>query len=385
MRSFEPPIRMKQFVFRLPSPVFRLRCTLLLAVGWSFCLVEATAQEPQYFQPPSSGPRFVFRWDALARYDSIYHLRVRPDIERGRFEVRPELDWEASDRFKIGVRAVGDLGTDANEENARNFDNYRSRGAIVERYFLEARPGPLVLRAGAFGMPLVASEMLWDHDIQTPGAAAAWEIPAGTSTLTISGAGFYGPQREGDRTRIGAGQVVWRAGDPDRFEAQVAGSYWHFDPDELKASYIRQNYFVVENGQRRYVSRFRVADLLVRMRFPIAGLPVTLSLDGLKNYGVRDVASDDGDAFEGSISVGRAGKQGDWRVFYIYQYVERDALPGAYNTDDWWFHTWYRGSRAGIAVTVLPRVFVQGTVMFQRRLDLPTTLNRITVDLVKMF
>ncbi len=60
-------------------------------------------------------------------------------------------------------------------------------------------------------------------------------------------------------------------------------------------------------------------------------------------------------------------------------------MIGAYNTDDWWFHSWYRGSRAGIAVTILPRVFVQGTVMFQRRLDLPTTLNRITVDLVKMF
>jgi hypothetical protein len=376
---------MKQFAVHLPFPALRLRCVLVLTFGWTLVASKTDAQEPQYFKPPSSSSRFAFRWDALARYDSIYHLRARPDIERGRFEVRPELDWEASDRFKVGVRAVGDLGTDSNEENAKNFDNYRSRGATVERYFVEAKPGPVVLRAGAFGMPLVASEMLWDRDIQTPGASAAWEIPAGTSTLTISGAGFSGPQREGDRTRIAAGQVVWRTGDPDRFEAQVAGSYWHFQPDELKAPYIRQNYFVVENGLRRYVSRFRVADLLIRVRFPIAGLPVTLSLDGLKNYGVRDVAFGDGDAFEGSISVGRVGKPWDWRVFYTYQYVERDALLGAYNTDDWWFHTWYRGSRAGIAVTVLPRVFVQGTVMFQRRLDLPTTLNRITVDLVKMF
>jgi hypothetical protein len=128
-------------------------------IGWLtvFLLLSATAkaQEPQYFQPPSSSSRFVFRWDALARYDSIYHLRARPDIERGRFEIRPELDWEASDRFRIGVRAVGDLGTDSNDQNARNFDNYRSRGATIERYFVEAKPGPVVLLAGAFGMPLV--------------------------------------------------------------------------------------------------------------------------------------------------------------------------------------------------------------------------------------
>ncbi len=353
----------------------------------SVLLISATAvaQEPQYFQPPSSTSRFGFRWDALARYDSIYHLRARPDIERGRFEFRPELDWEASDRFKIGVRAVGDLGTDSNTDNTKNFDNYRSRGANVERYFIEARPGPVVLRAGAFGMPLVATEMLWDRDIQTPGAAIAWEIPAGRSTFTLAGAGFYGPQREGDRTRIGAGQVVWRTGDPDRFEAQVAGSYWYFDPNELKAPYIRQNYFDIDSGQRRYVSNFRIADLLVRLRFGIAGVPVTISFDGLKNYGVREEAIDDADAFEGSIFVGRVGNRWDWRVFYTYQYVERDAVIGAYNTDDWWFHSWYRGSRAGISLTILPRVFVQGTVMFQKRLDLPTTLNRITVDLVKMF
>ncbi len=358
-------------------------------IGWLtvFLLLSATAkaQEPQYFQPPSSSSRFVFRWDALARYDSIYHLRARPDIERGRFEIRPELDWEASDRFRIGVRAVGDLGTDSNDQNARNFDNYRSRGATIERYFVEAKPGPVVLLAGAFGMPLVSTEMLWDRDIQTPGAAVAWEISAGRSTFTLAGAGFYGPQREGDRTRIGAGQIVWRTGDPDRFEAQVAGSYWSFDPRELKASYIRQNYFDTDTGQRRYVSDFRIADLIVRLRFPIGGVPVTISLDGLKNYGVREEAASDGDAFEGTLSVGRVGNRWDWRVFYTYQYVERDAVIGAYNTDDWWFHSWYRGSRAGIAVTILPRVFVQGTVMFQRRLDLPTTLNRITVDLVKMF
>jgi hypothetical protein len=376
---------MQGVVFAVRAAVLRLRGRLLVTVGWAVCVSIARAQEPQYFQPPSSSSRFVFRWDALARYDSIFHLRARPDIERGRFEFRPELDWETSDRFKIGVRAVGDLGTDANVENARNFDNYRSRGATVERYFVEAKPGPVVLLAGAFAMPLVSTEMLWDRDIQTPGAAVAWEIPAGRSTFTLAGAGFYGPQREGDRTRIGAGQIVWRTGDPDRFEAQVAGSYWSFDPRELKAPYIRQNYFDTDTGQRRYVSDFRIADLIVRLRFPIGRVPVTISLDGFKNYGVREEAATDGDAFEGRISIGRLGNRWDWRVFYTYQYVERDAVIGAYNTDDWWFHSWYRGSRAGVAVTILPRVFVQGTVMFQRRLDLPTTLNRITVDLVKMF
>src|SRR5262249_21667536 len=128
------------FLFRPnhQSPITNHRLVLIAFLALS---PTARAQDPQYFQQPGSSSRFVFRWDALARYGSIYHLRLRPDIERGRFEVRPELDWEASDRFKIGVRAVADWGTDTNDQNARNFDNYRSRGATVERYFLEARPG----------------------------------------------------------------------------------------------------------------------------------------------------------------------------------------------------------------------------------------------------
>ena len=363
----------------------RARRSLLLVGAALFAAGLARAQEPQYFEPPAQKPHFVFRWDALARYDIIDHLRVRPGIERGRFEFRPELDLEISDRLKLGVRAIGDLGTDRNEDNPINFDNYRSRGAAIERWYVEGKPGGWTIRAGSFGMPLAASEMVWDRDIQTPGLSLSREIPAGASTFTVAAAGFSGPQREGDRTRIGAGQIVWRLGDADRFAVEAAASYWRFDPDHLKSPYIRQNYFVTVGGARQYLSRFRIVDGLVRLRFPVGSVPVTVSLDWLVNLGVVGIAKEDDRAFEGSVSAGRLGQPGDWRVFYTFQNIERDALLGAYNTDDWWFHTWYRGHRAGVAVTVLPRVFVQAIVMFQRRLDLKTTLNRVTVDLVKMF
>jgi hypothetical protein len=358
----------------------------LLAAVLLVRTAPALAQEEQFFQPPPEKPRLLFGWDALARYDLIDHLRVRPRIERLRLEVRPELDLVFSDRFQIGVRAVGDLGTDHNEDNARNFDNYRSRGATIERYFLEAKPGRFTIRAGSFGMPLVSTEMIWDRDIQSPGLAAAWEIPAGgTSTLTLAAAGFYGPQREGDQTRIGAGQLVFRTGGAGRLALEAAASYWSFDPDDLKTTYIRQNYFEVHGGKRVLVSRFHIVDGILRLRFAAGKIPLTVSLDGAVNLGVAGEASHEKSAFEGSVSAGRLGQPGDWRVFYTYQYVERDAVLGAYTTDDWWFHSWHRGSRAGVGVTILPQVFVQATVMFQKRLDLPTTLNRVTVDLVKMF
>ncbi|HSS45705.1 MAG TPA: putative porin [Thermoanaerobaculia bacterium] len=362
---------------------FSGRCALTLATLSIATMVSA--QEPQYFDAPPEKPRLVFAWDALLRYDNISHLRVRPDIERGRFEFRPELDLVFSDRLRIGVRAVGDYATDHNTENVPNFDNYRSRGASIERYYLEAKPGQWTIQAGSFGIPLVATEMLWDHDIQTLGVALAHEVRIGTSTFTLAAAGFYGPQRQRDHTRIGVGQVVWRKGDPDRFALEVAATYWHFDPDLNVGAFKRQNYVVAAGNTLEYLSRYRVGDVILRLRFPVAGLPVTVSLDGAHNFGVRSVAKGDADAIEASVSVGRLSSPGDLRFFYTYQYVEQDAVLGAYNTDDWWFHSWYRGHRTGLAVTVLPRVFLQGSVTFQGRLNLQHTLNRFCVDLIRMF
>jgi hypothetical protein len=131
-----------------------VRRSLFVAVALAVVALPAEAQEPQYFEPPAFRPHFTFEWDALFRYDNIYHLRFRPDIERGRFEVRPEVGFDFSEKFRIGVRAVADYGTDRNRDNSANFDNYRSRGISVERYYVEARPGDFLIDAGAFGMPL---------------------------------------------------------------------------------------------------------------------------------------------------------------------------------------------------------------------------------------
>ena len=341
--------------------------------------------EPAFFEEPQK-PHLEFQWDFLGRYDRIEKLRFRPDIHRGRFEFRPELNLVVSDRLRIGARAIGDLGTDQNSDNARNFDNYRTTGSTLERWFVEAKPGAFDIRLGSFGMPLVATEMLWDRDIQSLGAAAAWQIPAGSSTLTLAAGAFRGPQREGDRTRVGAGQLVWRWGDPAAFGVEAAGSFWSFEPDRLRPSYIRQNYSLpVSRGGPGFVSRYRIADAIVRLRFPLGPVPITVSFDGLKNFGSRAEACGDDRAFEGSVLAGDVGTPGRLRGFYTYQYVQRDAVLGAYNTDDWWFHSWYRGHRFGLAITVFPRVFVQGTALFQQRLDRDTWLNRFTVDLVKMF
>lgn len=362
----------------------RIRSAVPLLVIAFATRLSGQEAEPHYEASASTGG-FEFRWDALLRYDDIQLARQAPapNIYRWRSEVRPELDWRASDRFRLGVRLLGELSSDSNATNDRLLDNYRSNNAALDRAFLEARPGNFTITAGKFGMPLRATEMLWDHDVQVLGGSAAWQIPLSTtSSINIAGGFFYGPQREHDDSHIAAGQATWAFGDPDSFAVDWSESYWRFTHLQKTAPhFIRQN--VNNTAPPGYRDDFRIVDSLARVRFGVAKCPVALSLDWTRNLAASENAYKDG--FEAAIRVGREGNRGDFQVFEIYQYVDRDAVVGAYNTDDWWFHSWYVGHRVGIAYTVVAGVEIRPSVVFQRRQDRSHYLNRYLFDLVKTF
>ena len=334
--------------------------------------------EPQYFEEPEEHSKFSYRWDFLARYDNVQHLYGYEKISRGRFELRPEIDFDPWSDFRIGVRGIFDYGTDKYAYPEQ--DNYISRWASADRWYVLWTPRTFTLRAGRFGMPLAASELFWDRDIQTPGIAASYTTPDGA--WTVWGAGFYGPQHYSDQTRIAAGQLQWQNGDPTRFQIQASFAFWWFQPRELFEAYFRENTTSVANGRLQFTSKFNVGDLFLRLRFPIGTVPILVSLDGFMNFSANNNQKL---AYEAAVVAGQVGSPGWFRAFYAYQYIERNATMGAYNTDDWWYHTWYEGHRVGVAWTFLPRLYLQASFSTQRRLDVHDWVNRVLVDLVKMF
>ena len=357
---------------------------LLLGFAVLLGAVTSRAQEPQYFEQAPFKPHFSFLWDFLARYDHVDHRPHYPPISRGRFELRPEVDFLATEELRLGLRVSLNYGTEPNSDNALYEDNYVSRAAYLDRYFVVWTPGAWTFQAGAFALPVLASSMLWDrYNIQTPGVSASYVHTLGpTSQLTVSAAGFYSPQHYSDESIIGLGQVVWSSGEPSRFAVQAAASFWNLDMRDVDPQYYRENRVVLVNGELAYKSKFELSDLLVKLQFPVAGLPVTVSLDFVHNFGVVGSGTN---AYEAALAVGSIGTPRAWRAFLVYQYVGRDALVGAYNTDEWWWHTWAEGYRFGLSYTILPMVYVQPAVVFQRRLDYDYWINRVTVDIVKMF
>ena len=359
---------------------------LLILAAASFVAFAAPAQDQyppttgqeQYFQEPGAKPKFTLDWDFLARYDQVDHREYFERLERGRFQLRPEVGFEPISNLRIAVRAIFNYST---QEHSDPFvDNYIARQAAIERYYVLWKPGQFSLRGGAFGMPLFATQMLWDRDIQTPGAAGAWESRDGAWTLAA--AWFYGPQHDHDHSQIFAGQAVWRSGDLGPFRLEAGAAYWSFDLRNLRTLYIRENTPSIVDGTTGYLYGYHVADLLVRTRFRLGNVPFLDSLDGIRNFSAPNGKRL---AFEGAVVAGQLVTPWRWQASYAYQYVQRDALVGAYNSDDWWWHTWFEGHRITLALTVLPQVYVQGSVSFNRRLDQKYWLNRYMVDLVKMF
>lgn len=362
-------------------------CVLLFAVAGAAGAQSAPSEN--YFSPPSNTSSFQFNWDALLRYDAIDLSRQSraPNIYRWRSEFRPELDWKASDRFRVGVRLIGELSSDSNAGNALRLDNYRSNNAAVDRAFVEAQPGNFTLTAGQFGMPFEATEMLWDPNIQVPGAAVSWRAPFSSgSSFTLASGFFYGPQREHDQSHIAVGQAVLALGDADAVRFDWAESFWRFTHLANTARFfVRQN---VARGlppgtASAYASDFRILDSLLRLRIPLGRFPLTLAFDWIHNFGASVPANADG--YEAVVRAGRAGDPGDVEFFNVFENVGQDAVVGAYNTDEWWFHSWADGDRAGFSVTVAPEVEVRPSVVFQRRQDRTRSLRRYLVDLVKDF
>jgi hypothetical protein len=367
-----------------------LRLTKGLSIATLFLIgtpsVIGQDAAPQYFEESVFKPHFTFQWDALARYDNVEHWQYHEPIDRGRFMVRPEVDFLFRPDLRLGVRGSFNYGTEPNDYS-RYYgyeDNYVSRGVYVDRYYLQWTPGRWSVEAGAFALPIAASPMLWDkYNIQAPGAAVSYAMPLDTvSSLTFSGAGIYSAQHGPDESILGVGQVLWKWGDENRFAVQASEAFWNMDMRNIDPQYFRQNQTTIRNGQLTYRSKFQLLDTLVKLQFPAAGLPVTVSLDFIHNFGIVGVGPN---AWEAGVLVGSVGTPKTWRGFFFYQYVGRDALVGAYNSDEWWWHTWAKGYRFGVSYTILPMTYLEPAIVIQQRLDFDYWLTRVTVSLVKMF
>lgn len=302
----------------------------------------------------------------------------RDDLDRGRSRLRFGLDWWLGERVELGAGLRLAAGSDSNRDNRRNNDNERSNGIGLDRLVLNWRLGEhgrLSLGKDAYGLEL--SPLLWDPDLRPAGIGYEHAVPIGDFDRVLLRAGWHAGQHlYGDRSRIAAGQVAWRLREGDVRSTSLLLSLLDFRGLDRQVGQGLTRTNRVVGG--RLVSDYRILDLQFVAGTQWAGRPLRAGLDLARNLGADDLRN----AARFDLRLGDSAEPGAWELGYAVQRIQRDAVPAAFNDDDWWFPTAVRGHSlwAGYALSSHWRLRLHGLVETRDGLDHST--RRLLFDVL---
>lgn len=359
---------------------------LLVAVSCAAAARTGSAQDteakPEYFTPSWLG-----RWH-LSPYGDLRlrHDRVidRPgateDLQRIRGRLRTGLVWSPHPR--LGFEAGGYWGMWKAEDSglAEPFDNERDDSLAVDRLAVMWAPGTMVtLALGKRPLPLTTTEMTWDPDLRPIGTTLVARREFGEfDEMRIAAAGVGRSEEHGNDVML-AGQIAYAYRPGAAHSAELlAGIADYSNLDGLaRAGLGRQNRLVATPDGPAFATDFTVLELQAAGRTTLGPLPWTVALHGVRNLD----ADTENHGFRGSSRFGDLGSGLHTELGYVFQVIERDALPGAFNSDDWWFHTRASGHRAWLAVRPLRWATARVSMFDERRDDIAKRTRRWHVDL----
>lgn len=287
--------------------------------------------------------------DLLLRGDRMRDIPrpVDPDFQRAFVRGRLGVVYDPIPALEFGVAIKLAAASNDNGEDRGYNVNERSNDAALDQFFVRWRAGDSgSLLAGKTVFPLQLSPLVWDADLRPIGASADLAFAAGDIDRLQFIAGYFaGDLPYGDESRVGAVQAAyhWHEGAP--VNGSVLVSYLDFsDLQQLVLQGLSRTNRRVP-GTTRLVSDYRLLDLQLVARARVGELPLEARLDLVRNLG----ADDQRDGARVSIVLGDSRQPRSWEVGLADQRIQRDAVMAAFNSDDWWFHSWARGVMPWIA------------------------------------
>lgn len=312
--------------------------------------------------------------DAALRLESTSGFGQREDIERirGRLRLGVEFDdgiWQA--------RALGKLGqgSDDNRDTLRNLDNEKSDGAGIDELLLGWRGESLRARLGKGSLPLTSSPLTWDRDLRPVGLALALEQPIGDFHRFSAQLGHFAPDHlYADDSRLSVAQLSWFFNEGGALAGELHASYWHYaDLDGTTRSGLMRSNRII-GGQ--LASDFELLNVQGVLRRFIGDKSLELRLDLVDNLG----AQRDSRGARFSVVHGSALIPGQWEFASAFQRIGRDAVPAAFNEDDWWFHSAARGVMPWVAYGIDETWSVQLSGFFERADGRDERIKRYLLD-----
>jgi len=315
--------------------------------------------------------------DLLLRAEQTTDIPARSDdLERLRSRLRFGTHGGFGD-FELGAALEAALGSDSNRNNRRNLDNERSDDVNLDQFYLGYRIGEdSQLRFGKAPLPLALTPMLWDADLRPVGVSVAHSLVIGSWQRLSAVAGYFaGDHRYGDDSRLQAAQLGWHWHEGGTLALDAALAWIDFSDlgDLVIAGLARTN----RRGGERFLHRFELLDAQLGVNARIHDWPLQARVDWVRNT----AAPDQDQGVRISFGVGDSRRAGGFELAGAYQRIERDAVLAAFNDDDWWFHSFARGSTASLGYGLDAHWRLRLALFDERRDGVGERTRRILLEL----
>lgn len=340
---------------------------------------QAVAAEVE--KQESTWKDYIPRWirtmkvsgDLRLRYEGIYGRgetqadgSVKDLPNRDRFRLRARVFFDGDITEEISTHFMICTNQDANREatttNQSFTDDFNDKGIYLHRAYASYEPKwlpGLELTGGKFKNTFLHTDIMWDPDVNPEGFYERYQYGGLKNFKPFVQFGqmiVNEVKNESDDAMLYIYQAgyVWDIGS---VKWNMAGSY--YDWSNLQNSkYLHTadyasgggNTFVRdENGVLQYAYDFNLWEAYTTVDFTVKSLPVQLLGDYVVNVAGR-VPSDEDTACYAGFQVGKAKKKGEWAVMYKYARIERNALVGSMNDQDF-----YGANRKGHKVKLMIR------------------------------
>ena len=340
--------------------------------------VLAAANDPLTV-PPDETAASSWSWfgDAMLREDHVTGIpRVDSSLQRTFGRARLGVNYDPIPTLEFGAALKLAASSDDNSQDRRNNYNERSNDVAMDQLFVRWHPTENTsLSAGKSAFPLELSPLVWDQDLRPVGISGQSSFaPAELDRIALVGGYFTGNLPYGDDSRIGAVQASYRWHEGAPTSASVLLSYLDFS--SLRQLTLQGLARTNRHVGSQLISDYHLLDLQLVGRWHPGAWPLEARLDLLRNLG----ADADRNGARLSLVLGDRTQPHSWEFGLAEQRIQRDAAMAAFNSDDWWFHSWSRGVMPWVAYGFDATWSMRLAAFHEMRDEVDHYTNRILLD-----
>ena len=297
--------------------------------------------------------------DLRLRYEGIYNREERQtdgsikDLPtRDRFRIRARLFFDSNISDEVSTHFMLCTNQDSNLEatttNQSFTDDFNDKGIYLHRAYATYMPNWLQkfeLTGGKFKNTFLHTDIMWDPDVNPEGFYEYYQYPGWTNFKPFVKLGQMVVNEVKNETDDAALFIYqagfdWKIG---KINWTFAGSYYDWANLENSKYLHEANYktgggnsFILDaDGNLQYAYDYNLWEGISYVKFKLGEIPTTLIFDYIVNT-ADNVPGDQDTAYYIGFELGKAKKKGDWSIGYKYARIERDAVIGSMNDQDFY-------------------------------------------------